>query len=463
MKKRLFSVILAVLIVAAVLPAAPARADYDHFDDVPANSWYAEAVNWAVLSAVTTGTSATEFSPEMICTRAQVVTFLWRAHGSPWPGKYENPFDDVPEDSWFEIPVMWAVENGITNGTSDTAFSPDAECTCGQILTFLWRAESCPPPEMPGEITENWPDSYYKDAVAWAESRGMLDGTDVAPEDFDPAAFCARSLVVKYLYDASFRFVTTVDQLVSELGPCRNICLAPGVYNLTEWMDTASETDRNANPYVSVEGAYNDREMVIMNLEHVTLYSPNHDRDDVQIVVEPRYANVLSFKGCNDIRLNDMTMGHTPELGYCTGGVIDLEECGTIFLQNLDLYGCGTYGISAWDVDYIYTRSVKIHDCSYGGMELYYVGFASFNDSAVVDCQEFEIITLKNTRAEFNRCTITGNWWWPEFNDFMSLVDSSVTFRQCTFDRAAYFAIEAMEGYGIVIKMENPKIVDNQA
>ena len=458
MKKRLISLIIAAIVIVACLPPTAARADYDHFDDVPSGAWYADAVNWAVLSAVTNGTSATEFSPDMICTRAQVVTFLWRAHGCSWPGKSENPFNDVAEGSWYEIPVMWAVENGITNGTSDTTFSPDNQCTCGQILTFLWRAEGCPVPEMPSEITADWPDSYYKPAVEWAESKGMLEDTDVAPEEFDPMAYCARGLVVKYLYDASFRFVTTVDQLVNELGPCRNICLAPGEYNLTKWMDTASDTDLRANPYIFVDGGFDGREMIITGLEHVRLYSSAGEAEDVRIVVEPRYANVLSFKDCNDIRLQGMTMGHTPEQGFCTGGVVYMEDCGMMFLQNLDLYGCGTYGVTARDVEYIYASGVNIHDCSYGGMELYDVGYASFNDSSIVNCREFDTITIKNTTAEFSRCTFRDNYW-GEFSDFLLLTNSGVTFYRCSFDRESYDALEKEEGLGTSVILDNCGIV----
>ena len=110
------------------------------FTDVPEGSYYEEAVHWAVENGITTGTTATAFSPDATCTRAQAVTFLWRAAGCPIPGNSEMPFRDVVRGSYYETAVLWAVENGITFGTSETTFSPDADCTRAQIVTFLWRA-----------------------------------------------------------------------------------------------------------------------------------------------------------------------------------------------------------------------------------------------------------------------------------------------------------------------------------
>ena len=109
------------------------------FVDVPAGSYYEDAVIWAVGKGITTGTSTTTFSPDGICTRAQAVTFLWRAAGSPAPKSTAMPFTDVPVGSYYHSAVLWAIENGIAKGTSDTTFSPDADCTRAQIVTFLYR------------------------------------------------------------------------------------------------------------------------------------------------------------------------------------------------------------------------------------------------------------------------------------------------------------------------------------
>ena len=110
------------------------------FVDVPENAYYTPAVNWAVEKGVTEGTSATTFSPDAACTRAQIVTFLYRAAGSPAVKSTVNPFTDVTASDYYYNAVLWAVENGITTGTSETTFSPDDACTRAQIVTFLYRA-----------------------------------------------------------------------------------------------------------------------------------------------------------------------------------------------------------------------------------------------------------------------------------------------------------------------------------
>ena len=161
------------------------------FTDVPADAYYADAVKWALENKVTTGTSATTFAPNMTCTRAQVVTFLWRAKGEPAPKNPANPFADVKNGIYYHTAVLWAVEQGITNGTSATAFSPEMTCSRSQIVTFLWRCLG--KPDDAGSAL------WYADAVNWANRNGLLAGTAQA---FTPEAACPRSDVVTYLYRA---------------------------------------------------------------------------------------------------------------------------------------------------------------------------------------------------------------------------------------------------------------------
>ena len=116
------------------------------FVDVEAGSFYEAPVIWAVDNGITNGTDETHFSPLNICDRAQVVTFLWRAAGCPEPESTENPFVDVPETEFYYKAVLWAVENGITNGVDATHFAPNTDCNRAQIVTFLWRAAGCPEP-----------------------------------------------------------------------------------------------------------------------------------------------------------------------------------------------------------------------------------------------------------------------------------------------------------------------------
>ena len=136
------------------------------FVDVPSGSYYEDAVDWAVANGITTGMDAAHFSPDGICTRAQAVTFLWRAAGRPAPESRTMPFTDVPADSYYYDAVLWAVENGITKGTSSTTFSPDDTCTRAQIVTFLWRSEQSPAAGSSNPFTDVSADAYYADAVA---------------------------------------------------------------------------------------------------------------------------------------------------------------------------------------------------------------------------------------------------------------------------------------------------------
>ena len=167
------------------------------FSDVPAGEYYYNAVYWAVENGITDGTSATTFSPNASCTRAQMVTFLWRAAGSPEPESTVNPFTDVFESAYYYDAVLWAVEQGITNGTSATTFSPDATVTRGQTVAFLWRYDGEPTAGSSG-FADVAPDAYYASAVAWAVENGITNGTGTTT--FSPDADCVRAQIVTFLY-----------------------------------------------------------------------------------------------------------------------------------------------------------------------------------------------------------------------------------------------------------------------
>ena len=170
------------------------------FTDVPAGSYYEDAVIWAVDKGITTGTSATTFNPNGICTRAQAVTFLWRAAGSPAAKSAVMPFTDVKAGSYYETAVLWAVENGITKGTSDTTFSPDATCSRAQIVTFLWRSQKSPAAGMANPFADVAADTYYIDAVLWAVKHNITVGTTFSI--FSPDEECTRAQIVTFLYRA---------------------------------------------------------------------------------------------------------------------------------------------------------------------------------------------------------------------------------------------------------------------
>ena len=170
------------------------------FTDVKVGDYYYDAVLWAVDKGITTGVSATRFDPNGSCTRAQAVTFLWRAMGSPAPTGASMSFTDVAADSYYYNAVLWAVENGVTTGTSETTFSPDAPCDRGQIVTFLHRAMKSPAASAQSTFSDVAADAYYAQAVAWAVENGVTTGT--GDNAFSPAASCSRSQIVTFLYRA---------------------------------------------------------------------------------------------------------------------------------------------------------------------------------------------------------------------------------------------------------------------
>ncbi len=168
-----------------------------NFHDVTRFDYFYDAVKWAVDHDITSGTGRFTFSPNAACTRAQTVTFLWRAAGSPRPVSTVNPFTDVHYGDYFYQAVLWAVENGITMGTSATTFSPDATVTRAQVVTFLWRANGQPAAWNSG-FTDVSADAYYAKAVAWALQNGITTGTGFGV--FSPDAACTRAQIVTFLY-----------------------------------------------------------------------------------------------------------------------------------------------------------------------------------------------------------------------------------------------------------------------
>ena len=168
------------------------------FVDVPEGSYYEEAVAWAVENGITQGTDDTHFSPDGICTRAQAVTFLWRTAGSPASKTSAMPFTDVPVGSYYYDAVLWAVENGITKGTSETRFSPDDTCTRAQIVAFLWRSEKSPAAGSRNPFADVKSTAYYADAVLWAVKEDITKGS--TNTTFSPDADCTRAQIVTFLW-----------------------------------------------------------------------------------------------------------------------------------------------------------------------------------------------------------------------------------------------------------------------
>lgn len=178
---------------------APGGATQNPFVDVKQGDYYYNAVQWAVGKKITSGTSATTFTPDGICTRAQTVTFLWRSQGSPKAAGAENPFTDVSKDAYYYDAVLWAVEQGITNGTSATTFSPDATVTRGQTAAFLWRVAKQPQVDQTAnpfvDVTQ---DAYYYNAVLWGVAKEITNGT--SSTTFSPDQGCTRAQIVTFLW-----------------------------------------------------------------------------------------------------------------------------------------------------------------------------------------------------------------------------------------------------------------------
>ena len=169
------------------------------FTDVGEDKYYYDSVLWAYEQGITGGTSSTTFSPDDPCTRAQMATFLWRTAGSPDPVGAPHPFTDVPADAYYAKAVQWAYENGITGGTSATTYSPDESCTRGQMATFLWRnAGSQAIAQTVNQFTDVPADAYYAKAVQWAYEQKITAGTSATT--FSPDDPCTRAQMVTFLY-----------------------------------------------------------------------------------------------------------------------------------------------------------------------------------------------------------------------------------------------------------------------
>lgn len=199
MKKRLTVFLTAVIMCAGMLLSSIESSAAVAFTDVKPGAFYYDAVDWAVAKDITKGTSATTFSPDDVCTRGQVVTFLWRAKGATNPASSSNPFADVKSADFFYKAVLWAVENNVTTGLSATSFGPSAPCNRGQVVTFLWRAAGEPAPSSSNNpFTDVKSSDFYYKAVLWAVENGITNG--LSATTFGPNADCNRGQIVTFLY-----------------------------------------------------------------------------------------------------------------------------------------------------------------------------------------------------------------------------------------------------------------------
>ena len=187
----------AIMLAAALAICVGAHADSGGFSDVPASAWYNDAVGWAVEEGVAEGTGDGIFSPDAGCTCAQIVTFIWRMAGSPEPSETSDAFHDLPEDAYYYDAMLWANEKGIISGTSEVTLSPDGPCTRAQAVTMLWRYAGADD-GYTGYFTDVPETAYYYQAVGWAINRYVADGTTLL--EFGPDLPCTRAQIVTMLY-----------------------------------------------------------------------------------------------------------------------------------------------------------------------------------------------------------------------------------------------------------------------
>ncbi len=268
--RSILSCLLAVLLLAAMLPMTAAAASTP-FTDVADSDWFANPVLWAVEKGITNGISPTQFGPNNPCTRAQVVTFLWAAEGKPEPNSTDNPFTDVPNDAWYVKPVLWAVERGITGGTSPTTFSPDAECTRAQIVTFLYAAAGKPAVSATESVFIDVTSSdWFLTPVLWAKENDITGGT--GPDTFGPLNVCTRGQVVTFLfkaYDGTVPEVTPTPEPTPEVTPTPEL---PVDRDPSMSMPSALTLDPGQSETITVlvdKGSYNGN----LNLVYQTSYS----------------------------------------------------------------------------------------------------------------------------------------------------------------------------------------------
>ena len=202
MKRKTLCLLLTLALVLALLPGMPAAHAASFapmFIDVEDAVYYALPVYWALENGITTGTGVHLFSPDKPCTRAQVVTFLWRSREEPVPAKADGFFSDVAPDAYYAKAVAWAVEQGVTKGVDAARFGPDSGCTRGQVVTFLWRAAGEPEPTLAAtRFADVQPGAYYAKAVAWAVENGVTAG--VSRTSFAPERICTRGQIITFLY-----------------------------------------------------------------------------------------------------------------------------------------------------------------------------------------------------------------------------------------------------------------------
>lgn len=229
--------------------------------------------------------------------------------------------------------------------------------------------------------------------------------------------------------------VSSTEEFLDAIAPDTNIVFKKGTYDFTPDIEKlAGKKFEKNHDYVRLEECYDGIQIVIHDVEGLTI--SGEDGKKVEIQVEPRYADVLAFEDCTDITLNNMIIGHTPEQGNCVGEVLQFDRCETVNLTNLDLYGCGTYGIYSMESEGLEVSDSIIRDCSYGIMYMSQSD-AKFTSCEMKGCDGYEMLILDECDATFNKCTFDENI----ISEYKFIADyclekSSISFKKCTFGEA---------------------------
>lgn len=311
------------------------------FEDVEPGRYYYDAVYWALEQGITTGTSATTFSPEEACTRAQTVAFLWRMAGEPEPESMETGFEDVESDRFYAKAVAWAVETGVTTGTTPTTFEPYGTCSRGEFVTFLYRAAGNPESGTYAMFTDVIPGKYYEKPISWAVENGVTTGT--GPTTFSPGDICTRGHVVTFLYRwATGTRVRIVD--VQEYGaiPGDDIDDTDAIIRAVNVEDAemvyipAGVYVVNAEPGIKLRS----NTKLVMDPDAVLRVTGNSK--DSYNVIRARNAENISISGGQIIGERDEHTGSGGEWGMGIG----LYDCKNVTIANVKIsknWGDGIY------------------------------------------------------------------------------------------------------------------------
>ena len=341
------------------------------FTDVPADAYYAAAVAWAAENGITSGTgNGTTFSPNEPCTRGQIVTFLWRAYGEQEPTITENPFTDVKPSDYYYKAVLWAVEKGITQGTSATTFNPSGTCTRDQAVTFQWRAAGRPAASGGNSFTDVDGTAYYADAVAWAVANGITNGTSTTT--FNPSGICDRGQIVTFLYREMGQSPTPTPEPAD---PSSYIKLAISGENYSEVKNPPVYTndmlynwETDTNEFRSLDGCFalpREAQLTVSNLANAgddcyiqirlwQLEEVYHQYDTNSYYLDSLYHSVLTNNGgfIGLMASNSPEYGGTVQLRPGESATFSLSEYETIYDETGEAVVTYDFFVLALALDY---------------------------------------------------------------------------------------------------------------